>query len=508
MGVGLVPCADNSECDQDQGLLCRDGVCRAGQDGEPCGNGIACDEGLICTLEPTNVCQRECNPAAAQCKPGLVCTPTYDKSIGYEFDFDGGLDGVCDPPQAGAGLGQPCTLLDNYGRSTCAPSLICIPDSSTTSVCRSFCDPAQPGSCAAPDQCHALPGSEFGQVLGACYPDNGFGAACQGQNDCPDGFACTPYDRYDGWFEWSADVCEFSRGAKAGLAPCQHDWECASGICPLDFTPVVCFAPCTQDTDCLIGNRYGACTGLHDIGSAGLSQSCNPSCRSNADCVEYNGVCRFGLQTSGSATARYFTNCGDSYGGVKDGNACSGSFVDCISGTCLDIDGRGVQRRGYCSTPCLTSADCLQPGDVSGPLDCLPTSVFVTAGADNVKGNNDDQVTILGMCSGVPCHEDADCSSDGGARCVPDVGASFADALILHCRPSTTAMLEAGAPCMQDAECASGACGLADSSNDTLCFSACSPGGTLCPGSLSCRAGAFRFVSASGKVSNFDGCAP
>lgn len=516
------------------GLTCSGGTCAGVPSGGACPTGTSCAEGLTCVqLGNQPVCLQSCNAYAPACPTGQICyTLKFSGSSSYVFDM-GGLLGVCYTPVQNARNYRDSCQVNNMGLSNCQPSLACVPDSSQTSTCRSYCDPAALGACPSPEICHHFPGDYNGREYGLCYADNGFGQRCTGDARCRAGQSCQPYPDPSS-FEELSPFCLFNVGASPGLAPCASgrapdggvvgpDRVCQSGACRSDSTltpPYACYAACATDTDCSIGGRSGTCDETYEFvtpdGFPASLAGCWPGCESNATCAQYLGdgglVCHPRLLT-GSMSSGLKLNCtAPTVGGGGAGAPCAVNR-NCTSGFCSFDDARGVRRAGSCLEACQTAADCAATangGATSGPLDCLPTTYLGYRGADRLPGTPDDVLTVKRVCSGIACNEDEDCSSDGGARCVPDVSPSDAGAYLLRCRAPVLggSQREAGVACAADSDCAGGACGtLADTSR--VCFRACDPVAmSACPAGLTCRAGAFRFTSTMGTTVTLDGCAP
>jgi hypothetical protein len=407
-----------------------------------------------------------------------------------------------------------------------------VPDSPNTAACRAYCDPGAANSCPSPEICHHFPGDFYGREYGLCYADNGWGARCTADSKCRAGQSCQPYDD-PGDFDELSPACLFNVGPGAGLAPCANltqtdggavlpDRACQSGACRGDALPATqpyfCFAACATDSDCSIGTRTGTCDTDYQFpspaGFTAYERGCRPGCLSNASCDEYaldGGLfCRPRLLT-GSTNSGLKLNCGrPNVGGLRAGSPCT-SGSQCASSFCSIDDARGQRRFGYCLEACASPADCTVPdaGLASGPLDCQPTTFLGYRGLDFMPGTPDDVLSVKSVCSGIACDEDDDCSSDGGARCVPDVSPADAGGLVLRCRPtSQLGLSEAGQSCTTDNDCRSGACGLLDTGS-RICFRACDPvAPSVCPSPLTCQANAFRFTATAGNTVRLDGCAP
>jgi hypothetical protein len=545
---GCVDCLSDDHCPN--GLTCNAGACVGAAQGQPCPPGTACAAGLTCvtitmqggTSQAT--CLSTCSLYVPSCPQGQVCySLRYANSTSYIFDT-GGLLGVCFTANAGArNLNDTCTLDANTGASNCQPSLQCVPDSPSTATCREFCDPgASANPCPAPELCHPFVGDIYGREYGLCYDDNGFGATCNMDATCKAGLACRPHDDPSN-FGGLSDLCQYAVGTNNGLAPCAsgfltdgghttQDKSCLSGACRGDrgdispkTNPYFCYAACKTDSDCNVGGRTGTCDGQYDFknltGTTAQVLGCRPGCRAKSDCDTYDAgvLCRARLLEYPQGNSGLKLNCGTANpdagipndAGIRGGGPgapCTGDW-QCLAGYCSMDDARGVHRLGYCLEPCLTAATCTSPlGDTtSGPLDCLPTTYVGNKGDDFVVGTPDDELSVRQVCSGAACNKDEDCSTDGGARCAPDVSPLDAGAVVLRCRAPVAFAQEAGAFCGADSQCASGACGQV--AGQQRCFQPCDVSGpSPCPGTLTCRAAAFTFRATAGNNVVLDGCAP
>jgi Cys-rich repeat protein len=547
-----VQCADDSQCPEPgpghcdsltgqcknctsdlhcpDGFKCQAGVCAGAKQGQPCSLTAACDVGLTCVqLSTSNICLKSCNAYDPQCPTGQICyTLKFTDTSSYVFD-QGSLLGVCYmPAQNARNLGDSC-VIDSTGASNCQPALDCVPSGPGSNACRKYCDPGAPGSCGAPDICHPFVGDFSGRQYGLCYADNGFGTPCTTDMQCRANEACVPYDDPSS-FEGLSPVCQFGVGSAPALAPCGStkladggtvpgNKQCLSGNCVGDLSPATqpyfCYGSCATDSDCTVAGRHGTCDGDYSFtstgGTVGFITGCRPGCVSDATCAQYGDggsfVCRPRLVIDVNKGGLKL-NCGAPTGSKPAGESCAFNG-ECLSGFCSEEDSRGVSRLGTCVSACQQSADCADGGTAGGPIDCLPTTYLGYHGPDGIAGTPDDQLSVASVCTGVGCVQDDDCSTDGGARCAPDVSPADAGLYVLRCHaPAVSAFGEAGDTCASDGDCASGACGTLVNGGLRTCFRPCSMTGAACPGTLTCRAQAFRFTATSGAMVLMDGCAP
>lgn len=184
------PKVAGGECTGDEacveGEYCgADGRCVAAPTaGQPCGNGVACAEGLACRFsgEDEGTCQPEPGegePCAlgtfgpVVCAPGLACLDCTEPPC---------RDRRCGPPP---GDGQPCAA----GDVRCAEGLACHVEGEA-SVCR---PPVAAGeSCGLDESCATGLYCDFRE--GRCAPWFAPGTTCRDGNECGDGGACVPDD--------------------------------------------------------------------------------------------------------------------------------------------------------------------------------------------------------------------------------------------------------------------------------------------------------------------------
>jgi hypothetical protein len=526
-----VHCLEDKHCPN--GLSCGAGhVCTGAQLNALCPMGITCGAGLLCVgIGGVNRCLPGCSLANPTCATGEICFKlTYAGGTAIVFDQGGPL-GVCFASQPGLkGYRESCTrTASSSSASNCQPNLTCIPDSANVSICRTFCDLNSSGGCSAGEKCHPFSGDYSGRLYGVCYPDTHWGDVCEKDSSCKTGQACTPYEDANATYTLS-NICQYSVGPQSGLSPCKDtaladggllkaDRLCQSGSCQADplsgSLKYFCYAGCKRDQDCSVGGRTGSCDGefVFPVGaSTGKITGCRPGCTSSAGCAEYGPqmVCRSRFDGGfGGYDPSFHASCAPAAGALLGGAACTAD-AQCRSGFCLARDGRGVSRSGYCVDSCEGPSDCLDGGARTGTLTCARMSFMGFVGFDSIPGTTDDKLFTGSFCSGAACTSDLDCSSDGSARCVPDVDPSDAGKnLILRCRPATTAVATGGSSCNFDNGCASGVCGELQSpstGSGKACFEACTAS-TVCPTGMSCRVGGMRVGTIAAQLS-FDSCAP
>ncbi len=528
-----VHCLVDAHCPN--GLACSAArVCTGAGLNAGCPMGVACGAGLTCVnLGGVQTCLSSCSLSAPTCTAGQICYKlTFTSSNALVFDQGGPL-GVCYAPGAGLkGYRESCSRqASSVSTSNCQPNLVCVPESPTSSICRTYCDLQMSGACPSPEKCHPFRGDQNGRLYGLCYPDTGWGDACFTDAACRTGLSCTPYEDPSA-ADRLAPVCQYNVGTAPGLAPCKNtvlpdagvlpaDRVCASGSCAADplfsSNKFFCYGACQTNADCSVSGRTGVCDGEFAFPagtSPGKVKGCRPACTATAACqAEYgsNIVCR--SRFTPSYNASFVTSCAPPAGFFGAGQACTGNG-ECRSGFCLVDDGRGVQRKGVCAEPCDTTADCAPPDagpPRGGPQVCDPQTFMGFIGFDGVAVTQDDLLLTAKLCHGAGCTVDDDCGVDAGVVCVPDVDPADAGrALMLRCRaPHQSGILTGGAACNQNADCASGVCGtLQAPSTGTgrACFQACTAA-TACPGTTTCRVGGLRLNTSLSTVS-LDSCAP
>ncbi|MFO0593735.1 MAG: hypothetical protein U0228_00450 [Myxococcaceae bacterium] len=522
-----VACLTNDQCPN--GLQCTAGhSCVGAPVMAPCPEGTSCGPDLVCvTLNGANTCLEACSLYQPACASGDICfSLTYSSTNSHVFESNGPI-GVCFAPQSGLrNAREPCTVTN--GQSNCQPNLACMPETSSLSLCRPYCDPFTSGMCAAGEVCTSFVGDFNGREFGLCMPDRGFGTKCTGDRNCRPGLSCQPWDDPSDPDEVGV-ICQFNVGDGGALSPCRPvtqsdggvlsaDRACRSGFCandPLAFsTPTdgyFCFGACSTDADC---GDAGVCDAEFFVttssGALGFQNGCRPTCAEERECggfLDGGLTCKVRVVSSSSAPV-FNTTCSPPPGPLPTGATCTSSF-QCRSGYCSLDDSRGVRRPGVCTSPCVDSSACAVDGGVF-PTQCQPTALLLNRGFDGTFLTPDDVFLTRRVCSGRPCADDGDCRPDGGsAVCAPAASPTAPTTqAALRCANPVGA-LHAGDSCVLDTQCESGVCGTLQApstGSGRACFQACT-GATACPGTTTCRAGGMSVQLAAGTV-NVDSCAP
>ena len=457
LAPNCVQCAAAADCKNGQGCDTTAHTCTlTGGSGQICGPGRTCSAGLLCIDEggPNGpVCRPTCNPYAAACAAGTVCS-----WIG--FGPGGAFQGSCSTPNGHALLGAACnpTLADS-----CEWNLICAPTSATAGVCRSLCDPGATGGCAT--TCNAVVGalSAAGtlQKFGYCGPGSRWGQTCVSDTPSPPGSAgdcgvtttatpgpgsrlalyCSPsYLPAENPPASILGICSFTPNAAtatggAGVSCAAHTGnDCRTGVCLADG-PVTCFAGCNPSADC---DRDGASTPpvyCFDINfqtpyQSNLVASCEPACRDDSDCTALGsgGLGRACHPQSTHNGSSWRAACAPVSGTGKAGAQCKGG-TDCASGICVTANtlqhielGQSVEAftatDGFCLGSAYTAADCATAGTGVNTSAALP-----------LQPQNGDQGVMgaphPGVCWPLGCSKDSECTSLSADPNTPRVCAPY-----------------------------------------------------------------------------------
>lgn len=511
-----VYCRENKHCPT--GLTCgANGTCVGAKENASCSTGVSCDVGLICVNVGggSSVCLRSCNLYTPNCSAGELCLKlTFQDSPSLVFESGAPL-GVCSQPFSGLRFyKESCT------GNNCQPNLQCVPDNAVASSCKAYCDPAAP-ACAPGELCHSFPGDYSGRHYGLCYPDTGYGAACQAESDCRSGLSCGPAIDPSA-FTLISTACRFAGDGGTGLAPCTQDSQCRSGLCANDRNVSAlksfCYAACTQDSDCSLGGREGFCDDTSDVTIPPYDpttiRGCRPACTDAASCAVYNpaAICRLRV-TSQSNQAKALRTCEAKLGTRQVGESCT-SDTDCLAGYCWRKDSRGLFRPGVCTAPCNDLSDCtaaLSDGGSSALPSCIPTTFNYSAGSDGLINTPDDRDVVATVCAPSACAENADCSGNTPLCAVDSDPQATASSFVLRCRAPGFGSKAGGAACSSDSECQSNACAELQppsTGSGRVCLEPCIAGQTTCGPGLTCLQNAAKLSAKDGTPVSFTACVP
>jgi hypothetical protein len=447
----------------------------SGGAGQICRPGGACDAGLLCINEGGAngpVCRPRCDPYASACAGTSVC-------FWLDFDSSGAFEGYCAAPNGHGKLGASC---DPTRVDSCEWNLICAPTSIASGVCRSLCDPAKTGNCAA-NVCNGIVGAESasGALLkfGYCAAASSWGQSCVTDTPSPAGsvgdcgsalsaagtgaglFCAPSFLPSESPQSSIVAVCSYTPALAtaiggAGTSCAQHtDNDCRTGVCLTDG-PVTCFSGCYYTADC---GRDGSASGVYcfDVNFAtaqksNIIASCEPTCRDDADCAALGST--LGRACDPSPThigSSWRAVCAPVVGTGKAGARCTGG-TDCASGTC--VTGATLQaielsqtvagfvaKDGFCLGSASSAADCAVPGTAFSISAALPLHSLET-GDQGVMG-----APHPGVCWPSSCTRDPDCAGfSADETSTPRVCAPY--------KTTTWASIDNAPNCVSDLDCA------------------------------------------------------
>jgi hypothetical protein len=454
-----------------------------GGNGQICGPGNSCSTGLICVDEggPNGpVCRPKCNPYAAACASGTVCS-----WIG--FDSNGAFQGYCSAPNGHGVLGAAC---DPNVFNSCEWNLICAPTSATGGLCRAVCDPAATANCGT-NVCNPVVGAlgpaGLLEKFGYCGPSSKWGQTCASDTPSPTGSAgdcgvvvptgagsgsalyCSPsYLPAESPQASVIGICSYTPRAAtavggAGDSCSAHSGnDCRTGVCLYDG-PVTCFSGCTPSADCTRdyqANHAGALPPsplyCFDINFAtpyrsNFVTSCEPTCNDDADCAALGsgGLGRSCDPQQTHTGSSWRAACAPVAGSGKPGGACK-SGSDCASGVCVTgatLQGMELGQSvpgftatdGFCFGSAVSSTPCAG-GTVQALYTALPISP--ADGTQGVMGRPHP-----GVCWPQGCIRDADCVGLSADPSSPRVCAPY--------KTTTWSATSNAASCTSDTQCAS-----------------------------------------------------
>ena len=405
-------------------------------------NGTACDDGDRCTQ--TDACQAGlcvggnpvvC-PAEDQCNAAGVCDPaTGSCSIGAKPDGTG-----CDD-------GDGCTQIDQCLAGACVGS--------------------NPVVCTALDQCH---------VAGTCDPATGVCSNPPAADGvvCDDASLCTPTD------VCLAGVCTGQNPVQCPAPDGCHEAAVCNpltGLCPDLPKPdgAACDDGdlCTQTDTC----QGGVCVGASPVVCAAIDQ-----CHDAGACDPTTGLCSDPRKADGTA--------------CDDGNACT-QIDSCQAGVCTGANpvictaldqchavGVCNPATGMCSNPEKADGTACDDGDLCTQTDTCQAGTC--AGANPVVCTALDQCHAAGVCDPVtglcsnPVQANGTACNDGDLCTRLDACSNGA------CIGSDAVVCAAPDQCHEAGTCnpATGVCSNPEKANGTVCDD-----GNLCTQTDTCQAG-------------------
>src|SRR5207248_2580647 len=262
------PCDDGSACTQTD--ACEAGIC-VGANPVMCTAADQCHAVGVCN-PASGVCSSPAKLDGAPCDDGSACTQTDACEagiwVGAEPVVCTAADqchavGVCNPA---SGVCSSPAKLDG---APCDDGSAC----TQTDACEAgICVGANPVVCTAADQCH---------TVGACNPASGIcsSPAKLDGAPCDDGSACTQTDAYDAsmWGRANPVTCTAADQCHA-VGACNPASGLCSSPAKLDGAPCDDGSACTQTDACEAGICVGAnpvvCTAADQCHTAG---ACNPA---------------------------------------------------------------------------------------------------------------------------------------------------------------------------------------------------------------------------------------
>ncbi|MBM4378823.1 MAG: putative metal-binding motif-containing protein [Deltaproteobacteria bacterium] len=424
-------CGDGVDNDADGDVDCLDDGC----DGEPCNDGTACTTGERCGVG--GVGARACIPSAlpedtvrctsppGPCFLGAGTCDPVDGSCRYDVNPDK-VDQACDD-------GLACTVGDT-----------CLEDGGCTGAPK-VCAPW--GACFGQGTCNAEDGGcEYPVVL---------------TNTCDDGDACTLGDRC-----MADGGCEPASAVTCDAGPCQVSaCEKATGVCKVTSSRANGLS-CEDGDKCTFGDacQDGVCAGTPTVcedGNTCTDNTCNPgtgNCDTsfNTAACSDNNPCTVGdICSAGTCTASPKV--------CNDNNACTTDNCNATTGACETSPAAATVKctdNNPCTGPsgddfCNGSGGCLAGTPKSCPVtdaQCQVSSCDTTAG---------NCTAVQNLANGTACSDNDACTGNNGTD----------SCLNGACTPGAAKNCPVMDAQCQTATCntATGACGVQDKVNGTLC---------------------------------------
>ena len=405
-------CPAGEVCTHHQGPTTREGLCATavGQAelGAACTQDSDCASGLCREGDQSTYCTAVC-AADADCGPGYICNRRF-----FNGDVNDYYSGWCWRANASAlpceaqtdcPEGEACTAYAHVDGSTtyCVASL---GDGQFGDPCSDYTDCynwlcwSQPAGdfCSAYCRQDADCGdgyicmrheSNLGYTRGVCYLSRASAVPCEYSGDCAEDEVCRQFQHIDGLKTY----CLPPAGIFEQGQSCEYNNQCRSGLCNLIKG---CETFCTRDEHCPVGtlclpfsypendNVYHSCQSVD--GSA-------DPCGRDADCPA-GEACSF-MQREVDGIVGWDMVCltADDQG-LPPGSDCSAG-APCYNDLCISDD-----NERWCSTACLSDADC-------------PQGTYCSS-----HNNDIFSPTLTGICwtihgSQTPCTVDDDCPTAG-----------------------------------------------------------------------------------------------
>ncbi len=392
-------CAAGTSLNCNDGNLCTDDACEAGEGCAYSHNEAACDDGDLCTLG--DVCsfgECEAGEGTLACDDGNVCTT--DSCVPGVGCGHVAQDGACDD-------GDACTVGDHCAGGLCVfdglaqcddgnvcTDDLCLPGEGCQYTANEVpCDDGN--SCTIGDQCKNGNCEPTGQLpcddgnlctVDSCDPVLGCEHAGN-DNPCDDQNPCTVNDQCKGGVCVAGDAAVCDDANICTNDSCDPATGCEYG---LNVSPCNDDNLCTVDDHCHLGDCIGGGDLVCDDGSVCTDDSCQPASGCKFEVV-VEPCCSGGTEACGDVcvnTAFNPAHCGDCF------EPCGPAEV-CVDGDCKSDCAEGQTK---CGLAC-TNTD-FDPDNCG---DCEEVCV----GADNAAG-----ICVGGECTELCLAGYSDCNLD------------------------------------------------------------------------------------------------
>ena len=465
--------------------LWHDSACKA-TDPTACGNNGLCDGLGSCTLYPENtVCgpsscsglmentPRTCDgkgtcrdPGITDCSPFLctgvacatICKTDADCETGHQCvsqTIGGVTSGTCGKKKPG----QLCGDATECESSQCVDGVCC--ESACAGPCLACNLPSSPGQCLKVAAGASDPRDTCKDLGPALCSTNGL---CDGTGACqsyPAGTVC------------SSQSCVAGSYTQPGTCNASGQCTAASRTCnPYVCNGSVCYAACTDSTQCVTGNVCTASScGLKPLGA---------SCSLGKDCA--SSFCAQGVCCE---------------------NACTGACMACnlaTPGLCVSVPDNSSDPQGKCTSttqtnPCGSTGKCVGGACAYVPKgqNCKASSC---SGASETPGSQCDGQGTCGTPASIDCTPFACVNNVCKNSCTVATQATDCTSPAT-CANNTCGLKPLGAACTAAAQCQSGFC-----TEGVCCNNACSDGSPglckTCKGTSTSVAGTCSYVDKGG----------